>query len=78
LRSARPTRKPCSTPSNAPASDLVGHLPPYAVDAQARRTEGGRAFGTVMHVEGNYSHDWLANYPTGQLAHAAEKAAPAE
>jgi len=22
------------------------------------------AFGTVMHVEGNYSHDWLANYPT--------------
>ncbi len=21
------------------------------------------AFGTVMHVEGNYSHDWLANYP---------------
>jgi predicted dehydrogenase len=22
------------------------------------------AFGTIMHVEGNYSHDWLANYPT--------------
>ena len=21
------------------------------------------AFGTIMHVEGNYSHDWLANYP---------------
>jgi predicted dehydrogenase len=21
------------------------------------------AFGTVMHAEGNYSHDWLANYP---------------
>jgi len=20
-------------------------------------------FGTIMHVEGNYSHDWLANYP---------------
>lgn len=22
------------------------------------------AFGTIMHVEGNYSHDWLANMPT--------------
>ena len=22
------------------------------------------AFGAIMHVEGNYSHDWLANYPT--------------
>jgi predicted dehydrogenase len=22
------------------------------------------AFGTIMHVEGNYSHDWLANLPT--------------
>jgi len=21
------------------------------------------AFGTIMNVEGNYSHDWLANYP---------------
>jgi predicted dehydrogenase len=21
------------------------------------------AFGTIMHVEGNYTHDWLANYP---------------
>jgi predicted dehydrogenase len=21
------------------------------------------AFGTIMHVEGNYSHDWLASYP---------------
>jgi predicted dehydrogenase len=21
------------------------------------------AFGTIMHVEGNYSHDWLADYP---------------
>jgi predicted dehydrogenase len=21
------------------------------------------AFGTIMHAEGNYSHDWLANYP---------------
>jgi predicted dehydrogenase len=21
------------------------------------------SFGTIMHVEGNYSHDWLANYP---------------
>ncbi|HEY4981994.1 MAG TPA: Gfo/Idh/MocA family oxidoreductase [Pseudolabrys sp.] len=23
----------------------------------------GGAFGTIMHVEGNYSHDWLANMP---------------
>ncbi|MEJ2377078.1 MAG: Gfo/Idh/MocA family oxidoreductase [Pseudolabrys sp.] len=22
------------------------------------------AFGTIMHMEGNYSHDWLASYPT--------------
>ncbi len=22
-----------------------------------------REFGTIMHVEGNYSHDWLASYP---------------
>src|SRR5689334_5995481 len=23
------------------------------------------AFGTIMNAEGNYSHDWLANYPAG-------------
>jgi predicted dehydrogenase len=29
------------------------------------------AFGTVMHVEGNYSHDWLANYPADSWRMAA-------
>jgi len=31
------------------------------------------AFGTVMHVEGNYSHDWLANYPAGSWRMRAEE-----
>jgi predicted dehydrogenase len=42
----------------------VGHhfrlLPSLRVLAELK--EQG-AFGTIMHVEGNYSHDWLANYP---------------
>jgi len=29
------------------------------------------AFGTIMHVEGNYSHDWLANYPRDSWRMAA-------
>jgi predicted dehydrogenase len=29
------------------------------------------AFGTIMHVEGNYSHDWLANYPADSWRLAA-------
>jgi predicted dehydrogenase len=29
------------------------------------------AFGTIMHVEGNYSHDWLANYPADSWRMAA-------
>jgi predicted dehydrogenase len=29
------------------------------------------AFGTIMHVEGNYSHDWLANYPADSWRRAA-------
>jgi predicted dehydrogenase len=34
------------------------------------------AFGTVMHVEGNYSHDWLANLPadTWRMAAAESRA----
>jgi predicted dehydrogenase len=31
------------------------------------------AFGTIMHVEGNYSHDWLANYPTDSWRMQAEE-----
>jgi predicted dehydrogenase len=31
------------------------------------------AFGTVMHAEGNYSHDWLANYPADSWRMAAEE-----
>jgi len=42
----------------------VGHhfrlMPSMRVLAELK--EQG-AFGTIMHAEGNYSHDWLANYP---------------
>ena len=31
------------------------------------------AFGIIMHVEGNYSHDWLASYPTDSWRMAAEE-----
>jgi predicted dehydrogenase len=31
------------------------------------------AFGTIMHVEGNYSHDWLANYPADSWRMTAEE-----
>ena len=31
------------------------------------------AFGTIMHVEGNYSHDWLANYPADSWRMQAEE-----
>jgi len=31
------------------------------------------AFGTIMHVEGNYSHDWLANVPADSWRSAAEE-----
>jgi predicted dehydrogenase len=31
------------------------------------------AFGAVMHAEGNYSHDWLANMPAGSWRFAAEE-----
>lgn len=43
----------------------VGHhfrlMPSMRVLAEVKQAG---AFGTIMHVEGNYSHDWLANYPT--------------
>jgi predicted dehydrogenase len=42
----------------------VGHhfrlMPSMRVLAELK---GTGAFGTIMHAEGNYSHDWLANYP---------------
>jgi len=42
----------------------VGHhfrlMPSMRVLAELK--EAG-AFGTIMHAEGNYSHDWVANYP---------------
>jgi predicted dehydrogenase len=31
------------------------------------------AFGAIMHVEGNYSHDWLANLPTDSWRVAKEE-----
>lgn len=31
------------------------------------------AFGTIMHMEGNYSHDWLADMPTDSWRSAAEE-----
>jgi predicted dehydrogenase len=52
----------------------VGHhfrlMPSMRVLAELK--EAG-AFGTIMHVEGNYSHDWLANYPTDSWRMAAEE-----
>jgi predicted dehydrogenase len=42
----------------------VGHhfrlMPSMRVLAELKQAG---AFGIIMHVEGNYSHDWLANYP---------------
>ena len=50
----------------------VGHhfrlLPSMRVLAELK--EKG-AFGTIMHVEGNYSHDWLASYPADSWRMAA-------
>lgn len=52
----------------------VGHhfrlMPSMRVLAELR--DAG-AFGTIMHVEGNYSHDWLANYPADSWRMAAEE-----
>ena len=31
------------------------------------------AFGTIMHAEGNYSHDWLANYPADSWRMSAQE-----
>jgi len=52
----------------------VGHhfrlMPSMRVLAELK--EKG-AFGTIMHVEGNYSHDWLASYPADSWRMAAEE-----
>lgn len=57
----------------------VGHhfrlMPSMRVLAELK--EAG-AFGTIMHVEGNYSHDWLASYPVDSWRMAAEEAARAK
>ncbi len=52
----------------------VGHhfrLMP-SMRALAALKENG-AFGTIMHVEGNYSHDWLASYPANSWRMAREE-----
>jgi predicted dehydrogenase len=52
----------------------VGHhfrlMPSMRVLAELK--EQG-TFGTIMHAEGNYSHDWLANYPADSWRMAAEE-----
>jgi predicted dehydrogenase len=52
----------------------VGHhfrlMPSMRVLAELK--EKG-AFGTIMHAEGNYSHDWLANHPADSWRLAAEE-----
>jgi predicted dehydrogenase len=52
----------------------VGHhfrlMPSMRVLAELR--DAGK-FGTIMHVEGNYSHDWLASYPADSWRMAAEE-----
>jgi predicted dehydrogenase len=52
----------------------VGHhfrlMPSMRVLAEIR--EAG-AFGTIMHAEGNYSHDWLAGYPADSWRLRAEE-----
>jgi predicted dehydrogenase len=52
----------------------VGHhfrlMPSMRVLAELKQAG---AFGTIMHVEGNYSHDWLANYPAESWRMAAQE-----
>ena len=52
----------------------VGHhfrlMPSMRVLAELKASG---AFGTIMHVEGNYSHDWLANMPADSWRMAAEE-----
>ncbi len=52
----------------------VGHhfrlMPSMRVLAELK---AAGAFGTIMHVEGNYSHDWLANMPADSWRMAAEE-----
>ncbi len=52
----------------------VGHhfrlMPSMRVLAELKASG---AFGTIMHVEGNYSHDWLANQPADSWRMQAEE-----
>ena len=74
-RSAKRTLSPCSTPvKRAGVSIGVGHhfrlMPSMRVLAELK--EAG-AFGTIMQVEGNYSHDWLADMPADSWRMQAEE-----
>jgi predicted dehydrogenase len=52
----------------------VGHhfrlMPSMRVLAELKAEN---AFGTIMHAEGNYSHDWLASYPADSWRMRAEE-----
>ena len=52
----------------------VGHhfrlMPSMRVLAELKEAD---AYGTIMHAEGNYSHDWLANYPADSWRLRAEE-----
>ena len=52
----------------------VGHhfrlMPSMRVLAELK---AAGAFGTIMHAEGNYSHDWLADYPADSWRMRAEE-----
>ena len=52
----------------------IGHhfrlMPSMRVLADLKEAD---AFGTIMHVEGNYSHDWLADYPVDSWRMAPEE-----
>ena len=52
----------------------VGHHFRLMPSMQALRAEiATGAFGTIMHAEGNYSHDWLAGLPADSWRAAAEE-----
>ena len=70
-RTPSPCWRPCK---RAGVTIAVGHhfrlMPSMRVLAELK--EAG-AFGTIMHAEGNYSHDWLASYPADSWRMAAEE-----